>query len=110
MRKTEETEIAQQTRKIAELSFSTIRQDDAAGQALQDYKSDLAYEPASCLADAALKMGHLCRHLRDILNVGDAESVWAYRLAEGIHDDLESLTHHYASMLEGRDPLKERAA
>ena len=118
MRKTEETETAKISREIAEFGLYRFRpdipyvqeEDEAAGWAFQQLKSDLAYQPADCLADAALKMGHLCRHLRDIINAGDAESVWAYRLAEGIHDDLESLTHHYTAMLEGRDPLAEVAA
>ncbi len=70
----------------------------------------LAEETSETVADAALKMGHLCGHLRSFLNSDNPGELWAYRLAEGIHDDLEALAVMDAAVREGRDMLKEKAA
>jgi len=113
-----ETEIAQMARRLAELGMDGYRKDipwtkerDEATNAEWGKLHDLIpYETADSIADAAIKMGLLCRALRSYLHPSLPEEVWAYRLAESIHDDLETLTHHYAAMIEGRNPLKECAA
>ena len=82
----QETDVARLVRQIAELGYwcfrpdipSTPALDDAAGSALQLARKDLADLPADNIADVALKMGVLCRHLRDILNPSDDRSLWAY--------------------------------
>jgi hypothetical protein len=94
--KAPETEIARHARLIGELRAQLA--DDSLSDAQHDaleaewikHRHMLAGETSDSIADAAIKMGMLCRVLRSFLNPSLPGEAWAYRLAEGIHDDLES--------------------